>query len=193
MMKHLSVCSIVIAYSPLYRENMSFIITSLIQPDGGEGCSGSATGYPATDLGRKPSRCGGMPQAHGAMYKNRVRRAWRDEPATQGKVLYPSKPGRYTRRPCAQRCVFTPGDPHGRPLQRYGRYIVAPPGNQAANRENKLRPEAGNGLGCEQSRPIAMRKSAEGIVADGKRAAMKQARRPHPGKGPNGARQNERG
>ncbi len=34
-----------------------------------------------------------MPQAHGAMYKNRVRRAWRDEPATQGKVLYPSLEG----------------------------------------------------------------------------------------------------
>jgi hypothetical protein len=144
---------------------------SPIQPDGGEGCSGGATGYPATDLGRKPSRRGEMPQAHGAMNKNRVRRAWRDEPATQGEVLYPSRSGRYTRRSCAQRCVFTPGDPHGRPIQRYGRDIVAPPGNQAANRENKLRPGAGNGPSREQSRLTAVRKSAEGIVADGKRTA----------------------
>ena len=139
---------------------------SLIQLDGGEGCSGSATAYPATDLGRKPPRQGGVPQAHGAMDKNRVRRTWWDEPATQGKILYPSQSRQVYTTSCAQSSC----------LLREIRWLSAPKvwsryrgtaGKPGGNRENKHRPEAGAGLGRKQLRPIAMRKSAEGIVVSG--------------------------
>ena len=76
-------------------------------------------------------------------------------------VLY--KSGAY-----AQKVIrLTPGDLYGRLTARYGRDIVAPPGNQAANRENKHRPVAPKRLSDEQSALIAMQKSAEGIVPEG--------------------------
>ena len=65
------------------------LIQSRFQRD--EACSGSATGYPATDLRRS--------RQHTA----------------KSSIHY--MPSRYTRCSRAERCVFTPGDPHGYPLQ----------------------------------------------------------------------------
>ncbi len=73
------------------------LIKSQTQPDGGEGYSGMATGYPVTVLGEEaalPRQ--GTANARGDVSRlrrdasaHRVRRAWWDESATQDKVLYP--------------------------------------------------------------------------------------------------------
>ncbi len=91
---------------------------SLTQPDGGEGCSGITTGFLVTGPGRQWPRYGEVPQTHGATNRNRIRRAWWDEPATQGEVLYPSRPGTYIRRSRGERREFTPGGPSRVPVVR---------------------------------------------------------------------------
>ncbi|MBW1796200.1 MAG: hypothetical protein JRJ38_17570 [Deltaproteobacteria bacterium] len=72
--------------------------------------------------------------------------------------------------------------------QRYGRNIVAPPGNQAVEPRGRLR--------FEQSNLIVMQESAEGIrgvgspakcVEGGLETSRTKVRRSHPAKGPNGA------
>ena len=60
---------------------------SQTQPGSGEGCSGITTGYPVTGLERQWPCCGRVPQTHGATNRNRLRRVWWDESATQDKVL----------------------------------------------------------------------------------------------------------
>ncbi len=65
------------------------LIKSQTQPDGGEGYSGMQPGIRRRCLERRPPCYDRVPRAHGVMNKNRDRRVWLDEPATQGKVLYP--------------------------------------------------------------------------------------------------------
>ena len=60
---------------------------SQTQPDGGEGCSSEATGYPATVLGKETALLRqGTADARG---NEQDRRAWWDEPTIHGKILYP--------------------------------------------------------------------------------------------------------
>jgi len=70
--------------------------------------------------------------------------------------------------------------------QRYGRNIVAPPGNQAANRENKPRPGA---VGTTEVRAIESDRHA-GVSrghSSRRKRALTVAGRPHPDEGLNGA------
>jgi hypothetical protein len=59
------------------------------------------------------------------------------------------RPSRYTRCSCAERCVFTPGDPHGCPFQRYGRDAEVSP----RQRPERSPPEwtRVNGCGCKRA------------------------------------------
>ena len=60
---------------------------SQTQPGSGEGCSGIITRNPVTGLERQWPCYGRVPRTHGATNRNRVRRVWWDESATQDKVL----------------------------------------------------------------------------------------------------------
>ena len=70
--------------------------------------------------------------------------------------------------------------------QRYGRNIVAPPGNQVANRENKPRPGA-----METTEVRAIESDRHAGVSRGhssrRKRALTVAGRSHPDEGPNGA------
>ena len=91
-------------------------------------------------LGRRPPCHGRVPRTHGAMNKNRVRRVWWDEPATQGKVLYPSQAKHvYSASMCGKMRVH--------------------PGRSATM--------SFDGLTEPQGEAITWQKSAEGIVVGG--------------------------
>ena len=123
-------------------------------------------GFRRRGLERRPPCYGRVPQAHGAMNKNRVRRVWWDELATHSKVLYPLQAKQvYAALVCVKMRVH--------------------PGRSAVL--------SVNGLTRPQGRAIARQKSAEGIVVGGNELRWNHARRPHPGKGPNGAHPKGRG
>ena len=62
---------------------------SWAQPDGGEGRSVMATGFPVTGLWEEAVLLSqDNAKVRGDGQKSSIRRAYRDEPAQQGKVLY---------------------------------------------------------------------------------------------------------
>jgi hypothetical protein len=90
-----------------------------------------------------------------------------DIQSTDGGVMGPGAAGHPTSLPWE----VSMGPPRGEP-QRHGRDLVAPPGNQAANREHKLRPTArrailgsGRAGGGNDDRSKPMEKSDHPIVA----------------------------
>ena len=107
------------------------------------------------------------------------------------------RPGRYTRCSRAHRYVFTPGDPHG--FRSTGMVEILwhrrETRRQTENTHIDLKPD--RGLRREQSRPTAVRKSAEGIVVGGNERGLpireKYTRWAHPDKGPNGPLPNGQG
>ena len=90
------------------------------------------------------------------------------------------RPGRYTRCSRAQRYVFTPGDPHG--VRSKGMVEILwhrrETRRQTENTNIDLKP--GRGLRREQSRPSAVRKSAEGIVVGGNEPGLPKAGEVYP-------------
>ena len=89
---------------------LSIYYKSQTQPNGGEGCSGRQPGVGDDTRGENRSAEAEYRKRTGRRTETELGWSGGTSPQHRIKSSIHYKPGRYTRRSCAERCVFTPGD-----------------------------------------------------------------------------------